>query len=65
VKGHDHTNLAPVLIGSAGGKLATGQAIDFKGAPLGNLYVSLLAAFGTRGAQFGTDGVVPLKELLA
>ncbi len=56
---HDHTNLAPVIVGRCGGALNSGQAIPCGGAPLGNMYVSLLRAFGVEAA-FGVDGVAPL-----
>ena len=62
---HDHTNLAPVLLGKAGGALNVGRAIDAKGAPLGNLYVSLLQAMGVDARTFGEDGVAPLGGVLA
>jgi len=60
---HDHTNLAPVIVGRCGGALATGQAIHYPSAPLGNMYVSLLQAFGVDTTTFGIDGVAPLDGL--
>jgi hypothetical protein len=60
---HDHTNLAPVIVGKCGGALATGQAIHYPSAPLGNMYVSLLQAFGVDTTTFGIDGVAPLDGL--
>lgn len=57
---HDHTNIAPVIVGRCGGALSTNQAIHYAGAPLGNLYVSLLRAFGVDTTTFGVDGVAPL-----
>jgi Protein of unknown function (DUF1552) len=62
---HDHTNLAPVIVGKCGGALATGQAIHYPSAPLGNMYVSLLQAFGVETSTFGCDGVAPLDGLAA
>jgi len=61
---HDHTNLAPVVFGKAGGALNAGRAIDAKGAPLGNLYVALLRAMGIEASKFGEDGVAPLGGVL-
>jgi hypothetical protein len=61
---HDHTNLAPVLVGKCDGALHTGQAIHYPSAPLGNLYVALLQAFGVDTTTFGCDGVAPLDGLL-
>ncbi|HEX2872505.1 MAG TPA: DUF1552 domain-containing protein [Polyangiaceae bacterium] len=62
---HDHTNLAPVLLGRGGGALNVGRAIDAKRAPLGNLYVALLQAMGIETTTFGEDGVAPLNGVLA
>jgi len=62
---HDHTNLAPVLVGKCGGALRTNQALKCGGAPLGNLYVALLQAFGVQTTTFGVDGVEPLPGLFA
>jgi hypothetical protein len=61
---HDHTNLAPVIVGRCAGKLQTGQAIHYAGDPLGNMYVALLQAFGVATTTFGIDGVAPLPGLL-
>ncbi|MBK7826314.1 DUF1552 domain-containing protein [Nannocystis sp.] len=57
---HDHTSLAQVIVGRCGGALNTGQSIHCGGAPLGNMYVSLLRAFGVDTTSFGVDGVAPL-----
>jgi len=62
---HDHENLAPLLIGSCGGALHTNQALKYATAPLGNMYVSLLQAFGVETSEFGVDGTAPLPGLLA
>lgn len=59
---HDHDHLAQVIVGRCGGTLATGQALPCNGAPLGNMYVSLLRAFGVEAA-FGCDGVAPLPGI--
>ncbi|HWB76098.1 MAG TPA: DUF1552 domain-containing protein [Nannocystaceae bacterium] len=61
---HDHTNLAPVIVGRCGGKLAVGQAVHYASAPLGNLHVTLLQALGAPNTTFGCDGVAPLDGLL-
>lgn len=52
---HDHDHLAQVIVGRCGGSLITGQALPCGGAPLGDMYVSLLRAFGVE-APFGCDG---------
>jgi hypothetical protein len=53
---HDHDHLAQVIVGKAGGSLITGQAIPTGGAPLGDMYVSLLKALGAEVPTFGCDG---------
>ena len=62
---HDHTDLAPVLVGRCGGALRTQQSLHYDAAPLGDMYVALLRAFGVDAATFGVDGVAPLDGLLA
>ncbi|MES1185718.1 MAG: DUF1552 domain-containing protein [Myxococcales bacterium] len=61
---HDHTNLAPALLGGCRGALDTGKVVDFKGAPLGNLYVTLLQALGAPNKTFGEDGTAVLPGVL-
>ena len=61
---HDHTSLAPVLLGGCGGALETGKAVNYQGAPIGNLYVTLLKAMGASNDTFGQDGTAPLPGTL-
>lgn len=61
---HDHSSLAQVLVGRCQGALQTGQALPQPGQPLGNMYVSLLRAFGVE-SPFGVDGVAPLPGVNA
>ncbi len=61
---HDHTNLAPALLGTCGGAIDTAKVVDFKGAPLGNLYVTLLQAMGATNKTFGIDGTAVLPGVL-
>lgn len=61
---HDHTNLAPAIVGSCRGAFETGKVVDFKGAPLSNLYVTLLQAMGAPNTTFGQDGTAVLPGLL-
>jgi hypothetical protein len=61
---HDHTNLAPALLGSCRGAIDSGKVVDFKGAPLGNLYVTLLQAMGAPNKTFGQDGTAILPGVL-
>jgi hypothetical protein len=62
---HDHENLAPVIVGRCRNTLSVGQSIHYPSAPLGNLYVALLQAFGVSTNSFGIDGTAPLPGLLA
>ncbi len=61
---HDHTNVAPVLLGRGGGKLNVGRAANLAGAPLGDLYVTLLQAFGLQASAFGDDGSAALPGIV-
>ncbi len=61
---HNHDDLAPVLVGKLGGALRTGRSSRYASAPMGNLYVTLLQAFGVGLKKFGVDGVAPLTDLL-
>lgn len=61
---HDHTSLAPVLLGGCGGALETGKAVNYQGAPIGNLYVTLLKAMGASNNTFGQDGTAVLPGML-
>lgn len=62
---HDHENLAPVIVGKLGGRIRGNQSLKYAAAPLGNMYVSLLRAFGVDAAGFGVDGVDVLPGVLA
>lgn len=61
---HDHGNNASLLVGGKDVVRADGRALDFGGASLANLHVTLLKAFGVddsldfgaKGARFGDDG---------
>ncbi len=61
---HDHTALAPIVVGKLGGKLRTGVSNKLNHEPLGNLYVALGQAFGVPMTTFGVDGVKPVNGLL-
>lgn len=71
--GHDHGHNCPLLFGGAGVIAADGRKIAFPAAapaPLTNLYVTLLkaygveGAFGAGGAIFGDDGTAPIDGVL-
>ena len=61
---HDHTAVSPAIVGGARGAIETGKVVDFKGAPLGNLHVTLLQMMGAPNTTFGVDGVAPLPGVL-
>jgi hypothetical protein len=54
-----------VIVGKCGGSLITNQSIHTGGQPLGNMYVSLLRAFGVDTMSFGIDGVAPIAGVNA
>jgi hypothetical protein len=58
---HSPRNLPLVLAGSAGGRIKTGQHVEYdRNTPLSNLYVSMLEAFGTPVPSFGdSEGKLP------
>jgi hypothetical protein len=61
---HDPHNLPLVLAGKGGGRLATGQHLEFApDSPLANLYVSMLDAFGAPVPRFA-DSTGPLPGVL-
>ena len=61
---HSPHNLPLLVGGRAGGRLATGQHLEYdRDTPLANLYVSLLNAFGLPTDQFA-DSTGPLPNVL-
>ena len=65
-EGHYHSphDLPIIVAGGAGGRLASGQHLQYEpDTPLANLYVSLLEAVGTPCEQFG-DSTGKLNEML-
>lgn len=61
---HAHTNLPVLLAGNAGGALSSGRHMVIPGgAPLANLFISMLGALGVETATFGDDGTGPLVGL--
>jgi hypothetical protein len=62
---HDPHKLPLVLGGHGGGRVQTGQHLEFsEDSPLANLYVSMLDAFGTPVERFA-DSTGPLSGLLS
>lgn len=61
---HAHTNLPVLLAGNAGGAFSSGRHMVVPGgAPLANLFISMLGALGAPTATFGDDGTGPLVGL--
>lgn len=61
---HNPHNLPILVAGQAGGRLRTGQHIEYeKDTPLANLYLSMLQAMGVKAEQFA-DSTHPLSEVL-
>jgi len=62
---HNPHKLPIVLAGKAGGRLNSGQALDYTAdTPLANLWLSVLSAFGTPVESFA-DSTGPLPNILA
>jgi hypothetical protein len=64
---HDSSKLPVLLVGSLGGKLATGRVLDYRGRgdenrKLCSLYLSLMNRMGVKAERFG-DGTAPLADL--
>ncbi|HET6280576.1 MAG TPA: DUF1552 domain-containing protein [Polyangia bacterium] len=61
---HDQTNKGVLVLGSAGGKLKTGQHLITPNEPQANLFVALLNALQVPVTTFGTAGKKPLDGIL-
>jgi hypothetical protein len=64
---HDSSKLPVLLVGSLGGKLATGRVLDYTGRgddnhKLCSLYLSLMNRMGVKAERFG-DAAAPLAGL--
>ncbi len=60
---HWHVNLPVLLCGGGGGAVTPGRHLVHDGAPIANLYVSILNALGVADETFGSDGTAPLPDL--
>jgi hypothetical protein len=60
---HEHKNLPILLAGRAGGAIAPGRHVRYEGAPLANLFTSLLNILGVPTATFGDNGTGALPGL--
>jgi Protein of unknown function (DUF1552) len=61
---HRHSNLPVVVVGGAGGSIATGVHRRANAAPMADLFIGLMAGFGHQVSTFGDDGTGPLPGLL-
>ncbi len=52
-RAHSHVNVPFVLAGRGGGAIRTGRYLTFQGVGHGDLFVSLLRAFGSNATAFG------------
>jgi hypothetical protein len=61
---HAHTNMPILLAGGGSGAFNPGRHVRFSGGPsVGNLFVSILQAFGLSDTTFGDDGDATLAGL--
>lgn len=60
---HNHDDLPVLLAGRGNGAVSPGRHLDTGGAPIANLFVSMMQAAGVDQATFGADGVGPLEGL--
>jgi len=61
---HDQINKSVLVLGSAGGKITTGQHLIVQDQPQANLFVALLNALQVPVTTFGTAGKKPLDGIL-
>jgi hypothetical protein len=62
---HDPNNLPILVGGKGGGRIQTGQHINYpRNTPLCNMYVSMLQCMGIQAERFG-DSTEPLRGMLA
>lgn len=61
---HGHKNMPIAIAGSLGGLLTPGRHVKYSGAPVANLFISLLNGMGVSISSFGDDGTGPLPGLL-
>jgi hypothetical protein len=58
---HRHTNMPILLAGRGGGAVAPGRHLRFTGSPdVGDLFLTILRAFGIQDATFGANSTSPL-----
>jgi hypothetical protein len=60
---HSLEDFTALLAGRCQGAFRPGRHLEFPGAPVGNLFLSVLRAFGVEDATFGETGTAPLSGL--
>ncbi len=60
---HDHYDIPVILAGGGADLIGGGRHLSFDAAPMSNLFLSILGAFGVEATAFGDDGVAPLEGL--
>jgi len=61
---HRHSNMPMLVCGGGSGRIATGTHRRLTGQTQGNLFVSLLQAFGLPDLAFGDDGTAPMPGIV-
>jgi hypothetical protein len=63
---HNHDDLPVLLAGKAGGMLTSGRHITYAngGAPIANLFISMLSTVGVQVPSFGADSTGPLDSFI-
>jgi hypothetical protein len=60
---HAHRNMPILLAGGLGGALNPGRHVPFQGAPLANLFLTLMQGLGMDVDTYGDEGTGPLDGL--
>jgi len=60
---HSLEDFTALLAGSCQGAFRPGRHVEYPGAPVGNLFLNVLRAFGVEDAMFGDTGTLPLVGL--
>lgn len=60
---HAHRNMPILLAGGLGGALNPGRHVPFQGAPLANLFLTLMQGLGMDVGTYGDEGTGPLDGL--
>lgn len=60
---HTLTDFTALLAGKCQGAFRPGRHLEYKDAPVANLFLSVLRAFGLDDSTFGDSGTAPLSGL--